>query len=131
MELVTTFIIDLGLPLLALLGLLTVLYIVLGCFLDVISMIILTLPFLVPIMLDQGIDFIWFGAFLCVVAEIGAITPPLGLNIFIIKGVLGDQASLEELFWGAAYFIILILVVVGILIAFPQLATWLPSMMTI
>ena len=129
MELATTSIINLDLPLLGLLGMLALLYIILGCFLDSISMMVLTLPFIMPVMVDQGIDFLWFGAFLCILVEIGAITPPMGLNIYVMKGVLGDQVSLEELFMGAGVFVLLEMVIVAIIIVFPQLATWLPGKM--
>jgi TRAP-type C4-dicarboxylate transport system permease large subunit len=81
-------------------------------------------------MVDKGIDFIWFGVFLTILVEVGAITPPLGLNIYVMKGVLRDQISLEELFMGAAVFVPIILVVLAILIFFPDLATWLPLKMS-
>ncbi len=129
MERVTTAIIKLDVPLAALLGLLAILYVILGMFLDSISMMVLTLPFVTPIMLDKGIDFIWFGVFITVLVEVGAITPPVGLNIYVMKGVLRDEISLEELFIGAAVFVPLILIVLAILIFFPELATWLPEKM--
>lgn len=129
MEMATNSIINMHLSLWALLGMLSLLYIILGMFLDSISMMILTLPFVVPIMVEQNIDFLWFGALLCVLVQIGCITPPMGLNIYVMKGVLGDQAKLEDLFLGAAPFVALEIVVVVILIFFPQIATWLPNNM--
>lgn len=130
MAVVTTTIIDMKVPLPALLGILAIFYVILGMFLDSISMMVLTLPFVVPIMVSKHIDFIWFGVFITVLVEVGAITPPLGLNIYVMKGVLRDQLTLEELFMGAATFVPLILLVLAILILFPQLATWLPQKMT-
>ena len=112
-----------------LLGLLAILYVILGMFLDSISMMVLTLPFVIPIMVDKGIDFIWFGVFLTLLVAVGTITPPMGLSIYVMKGVLRDQVSLEELFLGAAIFVPLIMVVVGIVMVFPELATWLPAKM--
>lgn len=129
MALVTTAIIELDVPLFALLGLLAIFYVILGMFLDSISMMVLTLPLVTPVMVDKGIDFIWFGVFLTILVEVGAITPPLGLNIYVMKGVLRDQISLEDMFLGAAVFVPIILVVLGILIVFPELATWLPQKM--
>lgn len=129
MERVTTTIIKLDVPLAGLLGLLAILYVILGMFLDSISMMVLTLPFVTPVMLDKGIDFIWFGVFITILVEVGAITPPVGLNIYVMKGVLRDEISLEELFIGAAVFVPLILIVLGILIFIPELATWLPEKM--
>jgi C4-dicarboxylate transporter DctM subunit len=127
---VTTTIIELDVPLFVLLGLLAILYIILGMFLDSISMMVLTLPFVTPIMVDKGIDFIWFGVFITVLVEVGCITPPVGLSIYVMKGVLRDQVSLEELFIGATIFVPLIMLVLAILIFFPELATWLPRKMT-
>ncbi len=129
MERVTTTIIKLDVPLAGLLGLLAILYVILGMFLDSISMMVLTLPFVTPVMLDKGIDFIWFGVFITILVEVGAITPPVGLNIYVMKGVLRDEISLEELFIGAAVFVPLILIVLAILIFIPELATWLPEKM--
>ena len=68
--------------------------------------------------------------FITILVEVGAITPPLGLNIYVMKGVLRDDLSLEELFFGAAIFVPLILVVLAIIIFFPEIATWLPLKMT-
>ncbi len=130
MALVTKTIIELQVPLLALLGLLAILYVILGMFLDSISMMVLTLPFVTPVMVEKEIDFIWFGVFITILVEVGAITPPVGLNIYVMKGVLRDEISLEELFLGAAIFVPLILVVLTILILFPELATWLPRKMS-
>ena len=129
MAIVTNAIIKLDVPLFALLGLLAIFYVILGMFLDSISMMVLTLPFVTPVMVDKGIDFIWFGVFITILVEVGAITPPLGLNIYVMKGVLRDEISLEDLFIGSAVFVPIILVVLVILIVFPELATWLPGKM--
>lgn len=130
MALVTNSIIKLDVPLFALLVLLAIFYVILGMFLDSISMMVLTLPFVTPVMVDKGIDFIWFGVFITILVEVGAITPPLGLNIYVMKGVLRDEISLEDLFRGAAVFVPIILLVLLILILFPELATWLPAKMS-
>jgi tripartite ATP-independent transporter DctM subunit len=129
MSLVTTSIIELAVPLVVLLGLLVIFYVILGMFLDAISMMVLTLPLVTPVMLDKGIDFIWFGVFLTILIEVGAITPPLGLNIYVMKGILKDEISLEDMFLGAAIFVPIILVVLGLLILFPEIVTWLPQKM--
>jgi tripartite ATP-independent transporter DctM subunit len=130
MQVVTTSVIEMEVPLYALLGILAIFYVILGMFLDSISMMVLTLPFVVPVMVSKNIDFIWFGVFITILVEVGAITPPLGLNIYVMKGVLRDQLSLEELFYGAAIFVPLILLVLAIIILFPQIATWLPGLMS-
>src|SRR5690606_29887365 len=75
-----------------------VLYLILGCFLDGISMMVLTIPTLLPIIVAAGFDKVWFGIFIIVLSEIGMITPPMGLNLFVVKGVSKD--SLKEIAMG-------------------------------
>jgi C4-dicarboxylate transporter DctM subunit len=104
-------------------------YVILGCFLDSISMMILTLPFVVPIIEAQGLSLVWFGVIMCMVVEIGCITPPMGLNVYVMKAAMGDSIELTEIFAGALPFVILMLIVVYILYAFPIIALWLPSLM--
>jgi tripartite ATP-independent transporter DctM subunit len=104
-------------------------YVILGCFLDSISMMILTLPFVIPIIEAQGLSLIWFGVIMCMVVEIGCITPPMGLNVYVMKAAMGDSIELTEIFAGALPFVILMLIVVYILYAFPIIALWLPSLM--
>jgi C4-dicarboxylate transporter, DctM subunit len=104
-------------------------YIILGCFLDSISMMILTLPFVIPIIEAQGLSLIWFGVIMCMVVEIGCITPPMGLNVYVMKAAMGDSIELTEIFAGALPFVILMVTVVYILYTFPIIALWLPSLM--
>lgn len=106
-----------------------VMYIILGCFLDSISMMILTLPFVIPIIEAQGLSLIWFGVIMCMIVEIGCITPPMGLNVYVMKAAMGDSIELTEIFAGALPFVILMVVVVYILYYFPIIALWLPSLM--
>jgi len=104
-----------------------VLYIVLGCFLDGISMMVLTVPTVVPIVEALGVDRIWFGVILVVLTEIGMITPPMGLNLYVIQGI--SQKPLSEVVYGAAPFFLLMLAFLGLLTCFPSLVLWLPSLM--
>jgi len=103
-------------------------YILMGCIIDSIGMIVLTVPVLVPVFTAMDIDLIWFGVLLVLVVEIGQITPPLGINLFVIESI--SRRGLGEVIRGTLPYHGLILVFVGILALFPELATWLPAQMT-
>lgn len=102
-------------------------YLVLGCFLDATSMMVLTLPVIFPAILKLGFNPIWFGVISVLMMEAGLITPPLGLNIFVISGVAG--VPLETVFRGAFAFLAAILAVVVLITAFPEIVLVLPNMM--
>jgi TRAP-type C4-dicarboxylate transport system permease large subunit len=110
-----------------LLMVLMVFYIVLGCFLDGISIVVLTIAIVEPMIRQAGIDIIWFGIFVVLVVEMAQITPPIGFNLFVLQGMTGhDMGYIAR----AAFPMFLIMVLmVFILIAFPELATWLPANM--
>jgi tripartite ATP-independent transporter DctM subunit len=112
-------------PLLVLLCVLAF-YVVLGCFMDALSMILLTIPFIFPVILSLGYDPIWFGVIIVTVAELGLITPPIGMNLFIIQGVAGDLPS-HTVMRGILPFIIADIIRLAILVAAPQIVLWLPS----
>lgn len=101
-------------------------YIFLGCLMDALSMILLTIPFVFPVILSLGYDPIWFGVIIVTVAELGLITPPIGMNLFIIQGVAGDLPS-RTVMSGILPFIIADIVRLAILVAIPQIVLWLPS----
>jgi len=103
-------------------------YVVLGCFLDSISMMLITIPVFLPIAQEIGYSAIWFGIFIVIVAEIGLITPPVGLNIFVIRAQQPDMA-LGDIYKGIAPFLLAHLGGIAALIAFPALALWLPSLL--
>jgi tripartite ATP-independent transporter DctM subunit len=105
-----------------------VIYLFLGCIMDSVAMILITVPIFLPIMQNLGFSPIWYGVFCVLIQEIGMITPPVGLNAFITAGVLKD-VSLQTVFKGCAPFVVGAIVCVVIIIAFPVLATWLPSLM--
>lgn len=102
-------------------------YLVLGCFLDATSMMVLTLPVIFPAVLKLGFHPVWFGVISVLMMEAGLITPPLGLNIFVISGVA--DVPLETVFRGAFVFLAAILAVVVLVTAFPEIALMLPDMM--
>lgn len=103
-------------------------YLFLGMFLEPIGTMLLTLPILLPIIGTAGFDLIWFGVLLAKFLEIGMITPPIGLNVFVIKGVVGDLASTSTIFRGVMWFLAADIVVVVALVAVPDIILWLPGL---
>ncbi len=103
-------------------------YIVLGTFLEGIAMMVLTIPIVFPMIVDMGYDPIWFGVLLVVVLEMSLISPPLGLNVFVVKGI-SDGVPMNEIFMGVIPFWAAMMVCAGLLIAFPDLALFLPETM--
>ncbi len=101
-------------------------YIVLGCFMDTLAMLITTAPLIVPIVVALGFDPLWFGVVLIVLCEMGQITPPFGMNLFVVQSIRG-RGNFMDVVYGALPFCLGLLVLIGLLIAFPQLALWLPK----
>lgn len=118
---------ELALSRYAILAVILVVFLILGCFLDATSMMVLTLPVIFPTILKLGFDPIWFGVISVLMMEAGLITPPLGLNIFVISGVA--EVPMETVFKGAIYFLMAILVVVFLITVFPQIVLFLPGIM--
>ena len=112
----------------AVIALFVVLYLILGAVLDTFGMIILTLPFVFPVTLALGFDRIWFGVFLTIMIELALITPPVGLNVYVMKR-FAPEVPLMDVFRGAAPFVVLTLLVVVLITVFPQIVLWLPSTM--
>ena len=107
----------------------SILYILLGCFLDTTSMMVVTLPFLFPVVVALDIDPIWFGIVLVKLIEISVITPPVGFNLFAVMSAVRGQATFGHVYMGVIPFIVLDLLVLVLLIMYPELATWLPETM--
>ncbi len=108
---------------------LIIFYLLLGMFMDVLSMQVLTIPVALPIILAAGIDPIWFGVFVVLMCEVGLITPPVGMNLYVVQGVRTDGGDFKDVMWGALPYAILMLLFTGLLIAFPGIVLWLPGMM--
>src|SRR5947209_7444001 len=125
---VTAFLTGLGIGSYGVLALIMLMYLVLGCLMDAMAMIILTIPIIFPVIVHLGFDPIWFGVIIVMTVELGLIHPPVGMNIFVIKSVI-DDAKISTIFYGVMPFIITDIIRLIILIAFPILATWLPSHM--
>ena len=106
---------------------LSLVYIVLGTFMDPIGMMLLTLPIVTPVILSLGYDLVWFGVIMVKYLEIALITPPVGLNVYILKGVIGDAVPLETIFKGVFWFLAMDVVTLAILIYYPEISLWLPK----
>ena len=104
------------------------LYLILGAIMSSLAMIVLTVPIIFPVVETLGFDPIWFGILIVRVVEIGQITPPVGINVYVLKGVAKDL-SLQGIFKGVLPFLIADICHVALLIAVPQIATFLPNLM--
>jgi C4-dicarboxylate transporter, DctM subunit len=125
---VTELLTSLGLGRYGVLALIMLMYLVLGCLMDAMAMIILTVPIIFPVITSLGFDPIWFGIIIVMTVELGLIHPPVGMNVFVIKSVVPD-VNFTTIFVGVLPFIITDLIRLVILIAFPMIALWLPSRM--
>ena len=105
-------------------------YVILGTAMEELSMILLTVPVFFPLIVHLGFDPIWFGILIVVVVEIGLISPPVGMNLFVLNALL-PQVPTATLFRGVLPFVVADVVRLGILIAFPAISLWLPSLLRI
>ena len=120
---------SLDLPAFAVMGFILLIYLILGCFIDALALVLLTIPIFYPIAVDMlGYDPVWFGVIIVLVVAMGVITPPVGMNVYIIKGIVPD-VPLEVIFKGIGPFLLAIIICLFILIAFPQIATFLPGLL--
>ena len=119
---------DLGLPTWAVFALIFILLIVIAYSLEELSVMIIMLPFLFPLITGLGFDGIWFGIVMIVWLEMGFITPPVGINLFVIQGV-AKGGTMKEISWGATPYVVMMILFVGLLFLFPELALWLPRQM--
>ena len=115
-------------PPLLVLVVLMVLYIFLGMFLEGFSILVLTLPIVIPIVKALGYDLIWFGVLMVIVLEMGLISPPVGINVFVVKGLVPD-VPMGQIFLGILPFWLAMIVCLIILIIFPQVALIIPNTM--
>ena len=125
---ITEFLTGLGFGPYGVLVLIMLMYLLLGCIMDAMAMIILTIPIIFPVIKTLGFDPIWFGVIIVMTVELGLIHPPVGMNVFVIKSVIKD-VKLSTVFYGVMPFVMTDILRLAILIAFPILALWLPSHM--
>ena len=112
----------------AVLTVVILLYLLLGMVLDSIGIMLLTLPIVTPVVESMGIDMIWFGVIVVKLLEIGLVTPPIGLNVFVIKSSVGEEIRLETIFAGILGFLVVDFLVLLLLIFFPALSLWIPGL---
>jgi C4-dicarboxylate transporter, DctM subunit len=125
---VTAFLTGLGIGSYGILTLILLMYLVLGCLMDALAMIILTVPIIFPVIKELGFDPIWFGIIIVMTVELGLIHPPVGMNIFVIKSVIED-VKISTIFYGVLPFILTDILRLILLVVFPIIALWLPSHM--
>lgn len=118
---------DLGVSNLVIMGLIVVLYLILGCIMDQIAILLLTLPLTFPLVTSLGYDAIWFGIIVTKLAEIGLVTPPVGMNAYVVSAT--TRTPLDQVFMGTGVMLSFEAVTLAILLSFPIIATWLPSFM--
>jgi tripartite ATP-independent transporter DctM subunit len=125
----TKWVSSLGLNAVQMLLVLMLFYFVLGMFMDVLSMMVATIPITFPIVSHLGVDPVWFGIFIVLMCELGLITPPVGMNLFVVHGIRPDGGGIRDAMWGSAPYVAIMLAFTILLIAMPGIATWLPGRM--
>lgn len=128
-KMLTMFIVDAQLSALHVVIAFLVVDLVLGSMMNAMSIMLLTLPIALPVFNDLNVNLIWFGILFIKMAEIGAITPPFGIGVYIVKGVVGDTVPIGTIFRGIWWFVLMDLLTIIILVAIPQISLWLPSAM--
>ncbi|KRA65298.1 TRAP transporter large permease [Rhizobium sp. Root651] len=113
----------------ALLFVLLAFYTVLGTFMDAMSMLVLTVPIVIPIVIAAGIDPVWFGIFIVIMCEVALITPPVGMNLFVVQGVRIDGGPYSDVIKGAVPYVVIMMVFAILLMFFPGIVLWLPNML--
>jgi len=128
-EALTKWVTGFGLSQVQMLVALIAFYLVLGMFMDTLSMMVATIPLSFPVASSLGVDPIWFGIFIVIMCELGLITPPVGMNLFVVQGIRPDRGGLEDVIRGALPYAVIMILFTLLLIAFPQIVLWLPGQM--
>ncbi|MBT9487214.1 MAG: TRAP transporter large permease [Rubrivivax sp.] len=128
-EAMTQWVTSFGLSAVQLLLILMVFYFLLGMFMDVLSMMVATIPVTFPIVSALGVDPVWFGIFIVLMCELGLITPPVGMNLFVVHGIRPDKGGIRDAIVGAFPYVVILVLFTLLMIAVPGLATWLPKLM--
>lgn len=126
---VATWILSRNVPVTGIIILLALLFIFLGCFMDSISMLLLTMPVILPVLITLKINLVWFGIIYVKLVEMGAITPPFGISVYVLSGVVGDTIPIGDIFRGIWWFLLMEFLTLAILIAFPSISLLLPETM--
>jgi TRAP-type C4-dicarboxylate transport system permease large subunit len=120
-----SFVAELGIPSIAVIAVLTLVYLVLGCFIDGVAMILLTTPIFLPVVEAAGFSSLWFGCYMVVIVGLGAVTPPVGMNCYIVAGVSG--VPLNKVFRGSMPFVFAYVAMALLLALIPGIATFIPN----
>jgi TRAP-type C4-dicarboxylate transport system permease large subunit len=105
---------------------LIIFYMILGCFLETLSMMIATVPIIIPLILFYKIDPVWFGIFFVLIMQISLITPPVGMNLYVLQG-LREKGKITDVIYGSLPFVLIMVLLIILLIIFPEIALWLPN----
>jgi C4-dicarboxylate transporter, DctM subunit len=126
---ITSFFVNFDVPPIVIILIICSIFFILGMIMVPIGIYAMILPIVAPIVHELGYDLIWFGVIALKLTEIGAVTPPVGLNVFALKGVVTKDISVVDIFKGVTPFVILDIVILFILIAFPVISLWLPNLL--
>ena len=107
---------------------LIVFYLVLGMFMETLSMLLTTVPVVFPLVVQLGYDPVWFGILITVLMETALITPPIGVNLYVVQGIRDRGGAFNDVVWGSLPFVVMMIAMLAILMVFPGLALWLPSL---
>ena len=124
---VNSFITDLGLSPMETLVVVIIFYVILGMFMETLSMMVATVPIITPVIVSLGFDPVWFGIIIILLIETAMITPPVGINLFVVQGVRG-RGGIHDVMFGAAPFVVTLMVMIVLLVLFPEIAMWLPNL---
>ena len=102
---------------------------ILGMFLDPLGVMLISIPIIIPIFTNLGMDLIWVGIIVVKYVEIGLLTPPIGFNVYVVKGVVGDEISIGTIFKGVGWFLFCEVIIMTIIILYPELTLFIPSQM--
>tara|TARA_X000000368_G_scaffold265539_1_gene210250 strand:- start:155 stop:643 length:489 start_codon:yes stop_codon:yes gene_type:complete len=105
---------------------LIIFYMILGCFLETLSMMIATVPIIIPLILFYEIDPVWFGIFFVLIMQISLITPPVGMNLYVLQG-LREKGKITDVIYGSLPFVLIMVLLIILIIIFPEIALWLPN----
>jgi tripartite ATP-independent transporter DctM subunit len=121
------FIVDLGLTPTQTMIILIIFYLILGMFMETLSMLLTTVPIVFPIVQHMGFDPVWFGILVTVLMEAALITPPIGVNLYVVQGIRSEGGKFNDVAYGALPFVLMMIVMLVLLMVFPGLALWLPT----
>lgn len=126
--LASSFLMDAGFSPLTMFIIIVIMYVLLGTVMDALAAVVVTLPFVIPVISSMGLDLVWFGIVLCILVEMALISPPYGMNLMVLNGTV-PELDLWKLFKGGIMFLIPMLIGIALLYMFPQIALWLPSLL--